>query len=170
MDKRINPFRPNSPVNPGMFVGRVDELNRLEGSMLQTLADQPEHFMITGERGIGKTSLLMYLRFVAEGNYSILGKNFNFLVIETDIDRSTTQIGLIEKIKMNLNRRLGETEPARNFLKDAWSFLKRVRVMDSCITVIFVPNSDLTDEKFVDNSAFISVILSSIESLISELF
>ena len=151
MDKRINPFRPNSPVNPGMFVGRVDELNRLEGSMLQTLADQPEHFMITGERGIGKTSLLMYLRFVAEGNYSILGKNFNFLVIETDIDRSTTQIGLIEKIKMNLNRRLGETEPARNFLKDAWSFLKRVRVMDSCITE---REKQATEEILVEEFAY----------------
>ncbi|MCK5614519.1 hypothetical protein KAR91_72310 [Candidatus Pacearchaeota archaeon] len=42
MKAKINPFRPNSLVNPGMFVGRVDELDRLEISLFQTLADQPE--------------------------------------------------------------------------------------------------------------------------------
>ncbi len=134
MTIKINPFRPNSPVNPGMFVGRVEELRRLESSMLQTLADQPEHFIITGERGIGKTSLLMYIRHVAEGNISLFGKKLKFLVVETDIDKSTTQVGLIEKIKLNLNRQLGQGEPALKFLKDAWSFLKRVKIMDSCIS------------------------------------
>jgi len=134
MEIRINPFRPNSPVNPGMFVGRSEELDRLEISMLQTLAEQPEHFMITGERGIGKTSLLMYLRHVAEGNIPIFDRKLKFLVVETDIDKSTTQIGLIEKIRLGLSRQLEIGEPARNFLKDTWSFLKRVRVMDSCIS------------------------------------
>ena len=58
---RINPFRPNSPINPGMFVGRVGELEKLEAALLQTKAGQPTNFMLTGERGIGKTSLLDYL-------------------------------------------------------------------------------------------------------------
>jgi hypothetical protein len=33
MKTKINPFRPSSPVNPGMFVGRVDELKRLEADI-----------------------------------------------------------------------------------------------------------------------------------------
>ncbi|MBE9594921.1 MAG: AAA family ATPase [Proteobacteria bacterium] len=131
MKAKINPFRPNSPVNPGMFVGRVDELDRLEGSLLQTIADQPEHFMITGERGIGKTSILMYLRYVAEGRIAIDDDKLKFLVIETDVNKSTTQLDLVKKIELSLNRQLSKTEPGRNFLKDAWAFLKRVRIMDS---------------------------------------
>ncbi|MDI6740387.1 MAG: hypothetical protein QME74_08500 [Candidatus Edwardsbacteria bacterium] len=58
---RINPFNPNSPVNPGFFVGRLDEIKSIERSLIQTRADSPCHFMITGERGIGKSSLLLYL-------------------------------------------------------------------------------------------------------------
>jgi len=53
---RINPFRPNSPVNPGMFVGRVTELDKLEADLIQARAGQPTNFMLTGERGIGKTT------------------------------------------------------------------------------------------------------------------
>lgn len=64
---RVNPFRPNSPVNPGMFVGRIDELNRLESHLVQARAGNPSNFMITGERGIGKSSLLNYFKWVAEG-------------------------------------------------------------------------------------------------------
>ena len=56
--KKINPFRPGSPIVPGMVVGRINEIERIENSLFQTKADRSSHFMITGERGIGKTSLL----------------------------------------------------------------------------------------------------------------
>jgi hypothetical protein len=74
MATRTNPFRPNSPVSPGMFVGRLDELGALEQSLVQTRAGQPKHFMVTGERGIGKTSLLNYLRWVAQGQIDVDGE------------------------------------------------------------------------------------------------
>jgi Cdc6-like AAA superfamily ATPase len=111
MSPRINPFRPNSPVNPGMFVGRVAELERLETSLLQTRADQPGHFMITGERGIGKTSLLIYLRYLAEGRIKIGNDSVNFLVIESEISKSTIQLHLVQKIELALNKQLAQTEP-----------------------------------------------------------
>ncbi len=52
---KSNPFRPNSPVNPGVFVGRLEEIKRLEQALIQSRSGEPAHFMITGERGIGKT-------------------------------------------------------------------------------------------------------------------
>jgi len=52
--KRINPFQPQSAVNPGMFVGRIPQLNAVESALLQTRAGKPKNFMLTGERGIGK--------------------------------------------------------------------------------------------------------------------
>jgi len=134
MTHRINPFVPNSPVNPGMFVGRIDEVIRLEKALLQTRADNPAHFMITGERGIGKSSLLLYIKYVAEGSIPIDDETLKLLIVPIDVDRSTTQIGLIQRIQLALDRQLGMTEPARKFLKDAWEFIQRLRIMDSGIS------------------------------------
>ena len=30
---RVNPFNPGSPVNPGMFVGRLREIDKLEAGL-----------------------------------------------------------------------------------------------------------------------------------------
>jgi ABC-type methionine transport system ATPase subunit len=99
---RINPFRPGNPVAPGMFVGRIKEIESLESALIQTKACQPVNFMLIGERGIGKTSLLNILRYVAQGEIEVDGEKLNFLVIDTDIDQNTTQIGLIKKIELAL--------------------------------------------------------------------
>jgi Cdc6-like AAA superfamily ATPase len=130
---KANPFKPNSPINPGMFVGRIQEIERLEQALVQTRSGDPAHFMITGERGIGKTSLLLYLKFLAQGLIPYNAVSFNFLILDLDVDTNSTQLGLISRIKMHLDNQLGKTEHARNFLKEAWSFFQRVRIMDSGI-------------------------------------
>lgn len=127
---KANPFRPNSPVNPGMFVGRLPEIERLEQALVQTKSGEPAHFMITGERGIGKTSLLLYLKALAKGDLLFNSLSFNFLILDLDVDINSTQLGLINRIKMHLDDQLGKNELARTFLKDAWSFLQRVHIMD----------------------------------------
>lgn len=57
MDAPLNPFRCGRPItNPAEFYGRTRELNRLRGHLRQL------HWVsIVGPRGIGKTSLLLYL-------------------------------------------------------------------------------------------------------------
>ena len=128
---KINPFKPNSPVNPGVFVGRINELDRLEAALAQTCVDEPAHFMVTGERGIGKTSLLLYLNYVAKGQIPVDGRTFRFLVLNLDVDQTTTQVGLVRRIQTHLDNELGKSERARTFLKEAWSLIQRVRIMDS---------------------------------------
>lgn len=123
---KVNPFKPNSPVGPGMFIGRVMELQRLEASLLQTRAGNPTNFMITGERGIGKSSLLNYVKVLAQGQEPTLdNERLRFLVVDTDIDQNTTQIGLAKKIEFGLRMGLGQDEPARKLFKDFWDFFKR---------------------------------------------
>jgi hypothetical protein len=56
---KYNPFRPNSIVTTGMFCGRFDEMKAAEQSLFQTKHENPKHFLISGERGIGKSSLLL---------------------------------------------------------------------------------------------------------------
>ena len=48
------------------------------------------------------------------------------LVIDVDIDQSTTQLGLIRKIELSISRQLAKSEPGRHFLKEAWTFLQRI--------------------------------------------
>lgn len=149
---RINPFRPNSPVSPGMFVGRLTELEKLEAALLQTKAGQPSNFMLTGERGIGKTSLLDYIKDVAVGTISIdLGSDkVSFLVVETDVDQNTTQMGLIRKIELGLRRELGKSEKARKWLSTAWEFLQRIEAGG----ISLKEKGELDDDLFVEEFAY----------------
>jgi hypothetical protein len=123
--RKTNPFQPNSPVHPGMFAGRLAEVERLEGALLQTRAANPKSIMVTGERGIGKTSLLTYLRFVSQGHLDLNGTKLNFLVVHSDISPSTTQLGLVARVQREVERQLAKTEATRSFLKSAWEVVRR---------------------------------------------
>jgi hypothetical protein len=123
----INPFRPNVPITAGMFVGRDVEVSRLEAHLLQTRAGKPTNFLLTGERGIGKSSLMNYVKAVALGRIELAKHGrLNFLVLDVSVDSDTTLLGLIAKIQLAMERALGATEPVREFMKKAWSFMQRV--------------------------------------------
>lgn len=122
----VNPFRPSSPVNPGMFVGRVGEIRRIESLLMQTRAGRPSHFIVVGERGIGKSSLLLYAQYAAQGNLMVDGSKLAFLVIYTTISSESTQLSLMRRVERDLHRRLADTDPAREFWQKAWSFLQRI--------------------------------------------
>jgi len=123
---KINPFKPNSPSRPGMFVGRYNEIDRIESALIQTKANQNVNFLLRGERGIGKTSLLNLVKFFAEGEIEVRDQKLNYLVIEIGISKETTQFGLIRKIELALRRKLEDSEPARNFFSEAWGFIKKI--------------------------------------------
>jgi hypothetical protein len=122
---KTNPFQPNNPVHPDIFAGRIAELEALEAALLQTRAAHPKSIMVTGERGIGKTSLLEYLRLVAQGRIDLHGAKLNFLVVSSDISSGTTQLGLVARVKRELERQLAKSEAARSFLKTAWEVVSR---------------------------------------------
>ena len=62
----INPFQPGSPVPPGIFAGRYQQLNEISTCIYQTANFNPQNILITGERGIGKTSIAMVTKAIAE--------------------------------------------------------------------------------------------------------
>ena len=68
MTKKYNPFKPNSPVFSGEFVGRTQEIGRIDDLLYQTKMDNPTHILLHGERGIGKTSLLLVANHFAKGS------------------------------------------------------------------------------------------------------
>lgn len=128
MTPRVNPFRPNSPVNPVMFVGRDRELKRLSQHLVQTSAGEPTNFMITGERGIGKSSLMLYVSVLATGLLTVDDNRFRLLVLNIDIDSRTTHAYLAKRLHLALEKQLAKAEPARDFLGKAWAFIQRLEV------------------------------------------
>jgi hypothetical protein len=114
---KINPFKPQSPAPIGMFAGRYDELVALEKGLHQTKNNNASNFLITGERGIGKSSLMMCLKHVSDGSIpSLKHGSFNFIRINVAISDRTNLVTLIKIIEKNITREIGKIEVVRNFL------------------------------------------------------
>jgi Holliday junction resolvasome RuvABC ATP-dependent DNA helicase subunit len=64
---KFNPFRPNSIATDDLFQGRMDEMLFIEKSLFQTKNEKPQHFLIEGERGLGKSSLFLRVAQRAKG-------------------------------------------------------------------------------------------------------
>ena len=115
MSYQYNPFRPNCPVFSGMFAGRVREIERTDEILFQTTSCNPTHIMIHGERGIGKSSLMLVANYFAKGDLSWAEKKHNFLTIQFNISENITLIDLAIKIKNLLDRELKKVDKAYNF-------------------------------------------------------
>lgn len=131
---KVNPFKPNSPVSTGMFAGRIKEIQLLEKALFQTKNGLPCNILVTGERGIGKSSLMMILKDFASGQYKTIEHGeFNFLTISGMISDKTDLVTLIRLIERIVQREIGKTESLRKYLSATWEFAKRIRIMDSGI-------------------------------------
>jgi len=67
---KSNPFTPQSGWEPRVFGGREQELAEFRSNLRDAISVRPNHLVVLGEWGIGKTSLLKQFRRMAqeEGN------------------------------------------------------------------------------------------------------
>lgn len=126
---RFNPFVPNGIAYSGMFTGRGSEISIIEQALFQTRNEDPQHLLLTGERGIGKSSLLFYADLVARGEINSDGVRFNFLSVSTDLAGATNQVALIRQIARELRSRLREHNAIREKAKKVWDFLSNWEVL-----------------------------------------
>ena len=70
-----SPFTPGKPVPIEYFVARIKEIERLERAIKQTSSSRNENIFITGERGIGKSSLAGFIRYLAEKEHNFIGSH-----------------------------------------------------------------------------------------------
>lgn len=124
---RVNPFMPGAIVSPYMFAGRGDEILKLETAVFQAKHDNAQHFLVQGERGIGKSSLFLLMDKMARGKLSSLrhGK-FHFLVVSTALDASDDYSSLLKKLAAGLSRELEEYEPYRTLASSFAELLVRI--------------------------------------------
>ena len=131
---KINPFKPNSPAPVGMFAGRLTEINALIQGLHQASHGQSSNFLITGERGIGKSSLMRLIKPMAAGDITTLDDHkFSFITVSCAISDRMTISTFIKLIERNLNRELNKIEKIRSFFEETWAFAQRIKVMDSGI-------------------------------------
>lgn len=127
---KFNPFRPNNIVHPGMFVGRVDELNSIERCLFQTKNGNSQHFLVQGERGIGKSSLFYYVDLMAKGRVKDShGDRFNFLTVSADLGACSTQLEIVRKIARGLRDALNEMDELKKTASQFWDWLTNWEVL-----------------------------------------
>src|SRR2546426_3648049 len=61
-----NPFNPTAPSSPEYFAGRLREIDFIVRALNQTRHGSQQNVMVTGERGIGKSSLALLARYIAQ--------------------------------------------------------------------------------------------------------
>jgi Cdc6-like AAA superfamily ATPase len=122
LPRENNPFKPTSPVFTGVFAGRLDEIARIEQILAETKSDNPTNLLIVGERGIGKTSLLLLTRALAALD------GHDYLRVNVGIGKKTTAAELARSMSRELQRELNASEPALATLKKLWSFVQRLEV------------------------------------------
>ena len=75
INTKESPFSPGRPVQPEYFVARIKEIQRLERAIRQAVSGRNENIFITGQRGIGKSSLAGFVRYLAEKEHSLSGSH-----------------------------------------------------------------------------------------------
>lgn len=73
MPKDYSPFTPGQPVPIEFFVGRREEVQKLEYKAKAATSGKLQVAFLEGERGIGKSSLAAFVRFAAERSHNVLG-------------------------------------------------------------------------------------------------
>lgn len=110
-----------------MFAGRYLEMVALEKALFQTKNGNPTHFLIDGERGIGKSSLLFNVEGVAKGLLTPFEDplKLKFLTVSICLDAHHNYSDIVSAIGAELRRQIAAREQLWEFAKGAWDFLSR---------------------------------------------
>lgn len=121
ISKGKSPFYPGQPVPIEFFIGRINEVQRISRAISQVELGKPQAIFLTGEYGIGKSSLSGYMRYHAERNNHILGihvllggaetlEDVATKTVETVIKTQIYEPTITDKIRNLLSKYLGKQE------------------------------------------------------------
>ena len=65
-------FQPGQPVSPDRFKGREDIIENVLKYFPSIVSGNPQHFFITGKRGMGKTSLANVISDISKNEFSMV--------------------------------------------------------------------------------------------------
>ncbi len=126
MTKKFNPFVPHSPVYNDMFAGRMTEIEHIDNALYQAKKGNPTHIMLTGERGIGKTSLLLLAKFFANGEIIYDDASHNFLTVQVTLTNKMSIVDLAVSLKKNIKREIDKRDPDSALIKKCWNYFLKI--------------------------------------------
>ncbi|MBI5043600.1 MAG: ATP-binding protein [Nitrospirae bacterium] len=121
LTKGISPFYPGQPVPAELFVGRQAEIDKIARAVSQVELGKPQALFLTGEYGIGKSSLAGFMRFYAEkenhlfGIHVLLGgattiEDVAVKTVEAVLKTPAYEPTLMEKARSVLSKYVGKQE------------------------------------------------------------
>ena len=121
LTKGISPFYPGQPVPVELFVGRQKEIEKIARAVRQVELGKPQAIFLSGEYGIGKSSLAGFMRFYAEkenhlfGIHVLLGgattiEDVAVKTVEAVLKTQAYEPTLMEKARNVLSKYVGKQE------------------------------------------------------------
>jgi hypothetical protein len=120
VSKAKSPFYPGQPVPHELFVGRVEQIDRIMTRGVGQVAEgKPVAFYVQGEYGIGKSSIAGFAQWIAEQEkgllaiYASLGgasslEDIGAAILEATVRSGALNPKISEKIRNALSKYIGE--------------------------------------------------------------
>ena len=140
MKCKFNPFTPTQIASDELFTGRDDELAQVDYCLQQTIHGNAIGFFLTGERGIGKSSLLLKVRSKAQFVHGV--KSRIMLTVLITLDEKDTVQSFAQKITSEMHREKRRLRPIRQSIYDKFSWIYRVDTKWLKIIPPFTSNDD----------------------------
>lgn len=121
LTKGISPFYPGQPVPVDFFVGRQKEIGKIARAVRQVELGKPQAVFLTGEYGIGKSSLSGFMRFYSEKENHLFGihvflggattlEDIAVKTVEAVLKSPAYEPTVMEKVRSVLSKYIGKQE------------------------------------------------------------
>ena len=119
-----NPFTPHHPVTSDNFIGRQEDVIKILRYLPRVLNQGlPEHFFVTGNRGMGKTSFVRYVSEIAEDEY-------NMFPVYVNNEGTNTILELITKLCDKLFKEFKKTSWGRSFIEVFFNRIEGIKISE----------------------------------------
>lgn len=132
-----------------MFVGRAEELRSISRALYQASNGSPQHFLLIGERGIGKSSMLLYVDLLARGQIKGPdGVPLQFLTASIDLGNCSTEFDIIRKLARGLKQAAAEHQSTKEAARKLYDWVTNWEVMGVKYNK---PTAELDQEEVLDD-------------------
>lgn len=102
----------------------------IEKSLFQTRNGNPMHFLIEGERGLGKSSLFLRVADQASGRTPLSNAlSVNFIVLNLELDATQSFFDILKMIAADFKRAIAEREKVKSLAINTWEFLNKWEIL-----------------------------------------
>jgi hypothetical protein len=121
INKGKSPFYPGQPVPVDFFIGRFEQIERIRRAVGQVELGKPQAVFLTGEYGIGKSSLANLMKYLAEKDNKLFGiyvfvgdaisqEQVAIKTVEAAINSRAYEPSISEKVRNTLSKYIGKPE------------------------------------------------------------